>query len=76
MSAVKEALSPEVDNKNRCTLTLRSVKSGNQLSVFLQSCDLVSLRAGLNTNLRLASSSLKNIEVIMGKQKKVQGKTE
>jgi tRNA threonylcarbamoyladenosine modification (KEOPS) complex Pcc1 subunit len=59
--AVKAAMTPEIDNSKRCKLSLRTDKRGRTLSLILTSEDLVSLRAGLNTNLRLASSALKSI---------------
>ena len=59
--AVSAALTPEIDNGKRCKLSLRTDKTGRILSLILTSEDLVSLRAGLNTNLRLAVSALKSI---------------
>ncbi len=61
ISAVKTAMIPEIADSKRCKLSLRTDKTGRTLSMILASEDLVSLRAGLNTNLRLATSALKSI---------------
>lgn len=61
ISALRAAMSPEIDNKKRCKLSLHTDKTGRTLSMMLRSEDMVSLRAGLNTNLRLAASALKSI---------------
>ena len=61
ISAAKAAMTPEMDDSKRCKLSLHTDKTGRKLSLILSSKDLVSLRAGLNTNLRLAASALKGI---------------
>ena len=61
ISAVKAAMTPEIDDSKRCKLSLHTDRTGRKLSLILTSKDLVSLRAGLNTNLRLAASALKSI---------------
>jgi tRNA threonylcarbamoyladenosine modification (KEOPS) complex Pcc1 subunit len=54
-------MNPEIADGKRCKLVLRTNKNGKMLSIILTSGDLISLRAGLNTNLRLAVSALKSI---------------
>lgn len=75
ISAIKTALTPEVDNVKNCRLSLGTDKSGRKLSLILRSEDIILLRAGLNTNLRLASSALKSINaakrvVVLGNSEK------
>lgn len=64
ISALKSAMTPEVGTGKKCRLSLRSGSDGKSLSLILSGSDLVSLRAGLNTNLRLASSVLKTLHTI------------
>lgn len=59
LKALKASLVPETSVGKRSKMTLRLRKTG--LSMITNASDLVSLRAAFNTNLRLASSSLKSI---------------
>jgi tRNA threonylcarbamoyladenosine modification (KEOPS) complex Pcc1 subunit len=70
LNAVRFSMMPEVDNRKRCVLSLRESKDGRKLSLLFSAKDLVALRAGLNTNLRLVSSALKTIETTSKIEKK------
>jgi tRNA threonylcarbamoyladenosine modification (KEOPS) complex Pcc1 subunit len=61
ISAVRASLTPETDDNKRCKLSLRTDRTGSVLSLILKSGDLISLRAGLNTNLRLAATALRSV---------------
>ena len=61
LRALKSSLTPEVTGGKRTKMTLRSRKRDHELSISMTSSDLISLRASLNTNLRLASTALKSI---------------
>ncbi|MGH2638613.1 MAG: hypothetical protein ACRDF4_04945, partial [Rhabdochlamydiaceae bacterium] len=63
IAALKSAMMPESVEGKKCKLALRKGKNGGKLALVFSSKDLVSLRAGLNTNLRLAASALKSIRI-------------
>ena len=62
IDAVRFSMIPEMENDKRCVLSLRKSKDDEKLSLLFSAKDLVALRAGLNTNLRLVSSALKTID--------------
>lgn len=68
LDAVSAAMAPETTQSNerekKCVLHVTKSKIGNTelLEIAFETEDMVSLRASLNTNLRLISSSLKTLE--------------
>ncbi len=59
--AIASALSPEIVKNRRFTFALKSKNNGRTISLKFVASDLVSLRAGMNTILRLTLSALKII---------------
>jgi tRNA threonylcarbamoyladenosine modification (KEOPS) complex Pcc1 subunit len=59
--AVRSALVPETSAGKRCTLKVELLEEAQGLKIVFSSEDLSSLRASMNTNLRLVSSSLRTI---------------
>jgi len=57
--AIAEALRLEEESGRRCKM---STKLNGELEIIFASHDVVSLRAAINTNLRLVSSSLRSIK--------------
>lgn len=68
IAAIENAIFPETKNKSRCRLKAAKKKeeasNGYWLSLYFESSDLASLRASLNTNLRLISSAIKTLRVV------------
>ena len=62
IEALKAALDPEKSTGKRRDMTTALRKGQRTLLIEFRSKDLVALRAGLNTNLRLASSVLKTLD--------------
>ncbi|HXQ92378.1 MAG TPA: KEOPS complex subunit Pcc1 [Nitrososphaerales archaeon] len=56
--AIASALSPELVKNKRFTFTLISKNNGRTILLKFMALDLVSLRAGMNTILRLALTAL------------------
>ncbi|MDA4111332.1 MAG: hypothetical protein OK439_02255 [Thaumarchaeota archaeon] len=67
IDAVRVSMVPEIENGKRCLLALHKSKHSEKLALAFAAKDLVALRAGLNTNLRLVASALKTIEVASGR---------
>ncbi|MHB8568078.1 MAG: KEOPS complex subunit Pcc1 [Nitrososphaerales archaeon] len=66
VGALRSAMSPETDQSKggkRCILSVSGSKE-DLLVLSFESKDLISLRASLNTNLRLVSSALKTLGLI------------
>ncbi len=70
ISTVEDAILPETKIRRRCQLTVSKVKnddsSGNEqeLCLLFESHDLASLRASLNTDLRLVSSVIRTLNTV------------
>jgi tRNA threonylcarbamoyladenosine modification (KEOPS) complex Pcc1 subunit len=62
LSALRDALDLETIVKDRSSLSVRQGRDGNTLLLEFSSKDLVSLRASMNTNLRLVASALNTID--------------
>jgi tRNA threonylcarbamoyladenosine modification (KEOPS) complex Pcc1 subunit len=70
LEAVRFSMIPEIDKSQRCVLSVRTAQGGNKLILGFDAKDLVALRAGFNTNLRLVSSALKTITSASSIEKK------
>jgi tRNA threonylcarbamoyladenosine modification (KEOPS) complex Pcc1 subunit len=60
--SIASSLAPENIEGKRLTVRTRTKKKGNVLQLSFQAADMVSLRAGMNTTLRLMLSALKILE--------------
>jgi tRNA threonylcarbamoyladenosine modification (KEOPS) complex Pcc1 subunit len=70
LEAVRSSMIPEIDRSQRCVLSVRTAQGGKKLILGFDAKDLVALRAGFNTNLRLVSSALKTIKSASSLEKK------
>jgi tRNA threonylcarbamoyladenosine modification (KEOPS) complex Pcc1 subunit len=70
LEAVGSSMIPEIDTSQRCVLSVRTTRDGKKLILGFDAKDLVALRAGFNTNLRLVSSALKTITSASSFEKK------
>ncbi len=65
--SLREAMLPETNLNGKCTLRVERLGASKRrkvLTLFFESIDLVSLRASLNTNLRLMSTGLRSIDAV------------
>ncbi|MGI0078190.1 MAG: KEOPS complex subunit Pcc1 [Nitrososphaerales archaeon] len=74
--ALTQALVPETTVGNKCAMKISRSANEDTLLLHFSSCDLVSLRASFNTNLRLVSASLKMIEAVSNFSKSRTASTE
>jgi tRNA threonylcarbamoyladenosine modification (KEOPS) complex Pcc1 subunit len=65
LESIRKAISPEATSKGKCLLRTSLKKNENLAHLLLdfEASDLISLRASVNTNLRLLNSALKTLEV-------------
>ena len=64
LHAIRSALLPEIRAGKRTVMNVKLVNHGKKLILAISSSDLVSMRASLNSNLRLVASALKTIESV------------
>ena len=64
LRAIKAALLPETKAGKRTLMNIRLMNGEKKLVITISSLDLVSMRASLNSNLRLVASALKTIESV------------
>ena len=64
LRAIKSALLPETKAGKRTLMNIRLMNGEKKLVITISSLDLVSMRASLNSNLRLVASALKTIESV------------
>jgi tRNA threonylcarbamoyladenosine modification (KEOPS) complex Pcc1 subunit len=64
ISALADSLSPETISGKRLTFTVSKKNEGETLLLHFVASDVVSLRAGMNTILRLTLSALNSIEAV------------
>lgn len=64
IKAIKSAMTPERRDTGRCTMGLTPHSDGRSLTMRLVATDLTSLRAALNTNLRLIATSINTIKTL------------
>lgn len=64
LRALINALTPETKSGNKCKMRIPRLGRNKSASLFFESKDLISLRASLNTNLRLVSAALKTIDAV------------
>lgn len=64
ISALADSLKPEAIRGKRLTLSISTKNHGKTLLLRFDAKDVVSLRAGMNTILRLALSGLKSIQAV------------
>lgn len=62
ISAVRAAMLPETRAGKRTDMSLKVEDNGKKLILTMVSKDLTSMRASLNTNLRLVTSALKTLD--------------
>jgi tRNA threonylcarbamoyladenosine modification (KEOPS) complex Pcc1 subunit len=71
ISALVPSLSPEMIKSKRLTVTVTTANHGKTLVLKFVAKDLVSLRAGMNTILRLILSALKSIDAVSALDSKI-----
>lgn len=64
VKAILSAMSFESRNSGRCRMLLTASRDGRGLNMRFLSSDLTSLRAAMNTNLRLVATAIKAIEAV------------
>ena len=64
LSAIRDALLPEIKAGKRTKMSIDLVNHGQMLVLTIGSPDLVSMRASMNSNLRLVASAMKTIESV------------
>ena len=64
LSAIRNALLPEIKAGKRTKMSIDLVNRGQTLVLTIASPDLVSMRASMNSNLRLVASAMKTIETV------------
>ncbi|MDG6994791.1 MAG: hypothetical protein JRN52_02615 [Nitrososphaerota archaeon] len=64
LRAIKSALLPETKAGKRTLMNIRLMNGEKKLVITISAPDLVSMRASLNSNLRLVASALKTIESV------------
>ncbi len=62
--AVVHAMTPEARSGNKCKMRISRLADDRSVALLFDSHDLISLRASLNTNLRLVSASLQAINAV------------
>lgn len=62
LRAIRSALIPESRVGKRTKMSVRLVNRGKKLILSIASSDLVSMRASMNSNLRLVASAIRTIE--------------
>ena len=68
--SARQAILPESRDETRCTLKVDSGLNDSALVLVFESRDMASLRAGLNTDLRLISAALTTLAAISGAPEK------
>lgn len=80
ISSLQQAILPETSNKGKCILrvSVKRIKKKSHLLLEFEAANIVSLRAPVNTNLRLISSAVKTLAISEKKDtlSSHQGKTE
>ena len=80
VTSIKQAILPESTNKGKCLLksSLKRDKKAIHLLLDFESTDIISLRASINTNLRLVNSAIRTLNIIDSNSMLVsdRGKTE
>lgn len=66
VASIERAILPESTNKGKCVLktSLKKDKKAVHLLLDFESADIISLRASINTNLRLVNSAIRTLHII------------
>ncbi len=64
LKALIDAITPETKSGKKCKMRICGLSRNDSVSLIFESKDMVSLRASLNTNLRLVSAALKTIDAV------------
>ncbi len=64
LECIRMAMEPELAHQKRCTLSFRIAKRNKGLILNFSSTEIISLRASMNTNLRLIASAIRTVEAI------------